>query len=67
MKENNWIDIKDELPEEDGKYIIYDDSYKEVYTMEFRNGAFGAVHSGLWETDEDITHWQNLPEPPHIE
>lgn len=57
-----WIDVKNELPEKDGDYLIfntdgavwiywYDEEYKEWYDD---NG---------YQT-ESVTHWMPLPEPP---
>lgn len=58
---NNWISVKDKLPEDDEYVLIYHNgskaikiswysSFNEKWMMDYNN-----IH---------ITHWQPLPEPP---
>lgn len=65
--DNGWIDVKNELPEKTGDYLIfntdgtvllywYDKEYKEWYDKEWYDG------SG-YQT-ESVTHWMPLPESP---
>lgn len=56
-----WISVKDRLPEKDGDYLIY-------ATVPFNGRKFMAVmhyeedaHLPIWS---DTTHWMPLPEPP---
>lgn len=61
---NGWISIEDKLPSKDGNYLCslkaYNDSTKNtVDIVKFANGRFTGVNIFF-----DVTHWQNLPEPP---
>ena len=56
--QSEWISIEDELPQEDGKYlIITPDGYiKLIQYYEHHGGTFfGGVIA---------THWMPLPKPP---
>ena len=52
---NDWISIKDRLPEKDGRYLVVEKhSYQWVGVSTMRDGKF----------DMPITHWMPLPAPP---
>ncbi len=52
---NDWIDIKDKMPEKDGRYLAIEKHYSQwIGISSMRNGKF----------DMEVTHWQQLPEPP---
>lgn len=63
--ENNWISVKERLPE--------DDSYYLTFTTEHTFEVYRYDGDGEWVTDwgdtanHDITHWMPLPEPPKEE
>ncbi len=64
---NEWISVKDRLPEEDKPYIISYRSNDEQKVV----GAFWDSFEGYnqFTTDEgliyeDVTHWMPLPNPP---
>lgn len=52
---DTWIDIKEKLPEKDGRYIV---------CVEYSPQWIGisSLRNGVWD-DSLITHWQPLPEP----
>lgn len=61
-----WISVKDRLPEKHGDYLTYDQRYKDIeiyYYMGWdewdhhRNGITDAEGHGF-------THWTPLPNPP---
>jgi hypothetical protein len=56
----NWISVKDRLPEDEREVIIAL-ANGAVTTSYYEPGDFGWAHAG------DITHWQELPEPPKEE
>lgn len=62
---SEWISVKDELPNIDEEVIIGSKTTKRVTTGRYK----GVFRSYQWETytfmsDESITHWKPLPEPP---
>ena len=66
MSNDNWISVKDRLPEDAGIYIIVD-HYGNVMSRHFckRAGKF----AGYWHSNGSAyygnpTHWMPLPEPP---
>ena len=58
---NNWISVKDRLPER--KDVII--RYKNIVSVGFYDHMMGFFR---WrdcdERGEQPTHWQSLPEPP---
>ena len=64
---NEWISVKDRLPEKSGQYLCWFGANKvaigpaiETYVDEWK--AFGRLES--LEKYPNITHWMPLPEPP---
>lgn len=57
---NEWISVKDRLPEKIGTYLAWIISpgtgKGEVFPVEFRRKKF--------VTGWKLTHWMPLPEPP---
>lgn len=52
---NEWINIKDRMPEKDGRYLVVEDhSNNWVGICSVRNGTF----------DMQIKYWQELPRCP---
>lgn len=60
---NNWISVKDRLPEDDCKCLVYADIYFiPDYGIEISKYS---KRFGFLSTNAPcITHWQPLPEPP---
>jgi len=71
-----WIDVKDELPKDDGEFLVC--FYGDVTTKEFNPWVSGdGENSYAWFEWENIpgygsqkseilgvTHWMPLPKPP---
>lgn len=61
--QEQWISVKDRLPEKDGKYLCVWQG-RSINTGMFTNGHFrlyGEVKDKL------VSHWMSLPEPPKEE
>lgn len=68
-----WISVKDRLPEEGYRILVYGD-----FDDEYGNERIGVyLMSGYWSLNEGVyykiprgknpTHWMPLPEPPESE
>jgi hypothetical protein len=74
---NEWISVKDRLPKEDGDYLTYVIDNGCCYHMDVqRFSKVGRKEKGMysdvllhWEKefwdDNFVTHWIDIPEPPH--
>lgn len=53
-----WINIKDKIPDKDGRYIVseYNNNYLWIGISSLRNGKF--------DGGESVTHCMHLPEIP---
>jgi hypothetical protein len=64
---DNWIDVKKELPKEDGDVIIqyFDDNVYCCYFYKRNNGKsyFFDFEDNQKEDIKDIKYWQPLPKP----
>lgn len=60
--ENPWISVKDELPKEEGKYIVCTERGSVYCTRFYKGGGC----EGIFKTDINthVTHWMPLPEAP---
>lgn len=67
---NEWISVKDKLPKDDMRVLVYRDDYTDsIYFGRY----FYSLHEprdvpifgigGIGQTDK-VTHWMPLPEPP---
>lgn len=69
---NQWISCKDKMPEDNTSVLfvyVSENGIKSVhygYHQTLKGlGSSWAKPSGGWEySDEDVTHWQPIPEPP---
>lgn len=65
---NEWISVKDRLPEADGDYLVYlvannMPKNKSIITLYYTNLSKRFVY---YDNDNlfTVTHWMPLPEPP---
>ena len=67
-----WISCKDKMPEDNTSVLfvyVSENGIKSVHYGYHQTvkglGSSWAKPSGGWEySDEDVTHWQPIPEPP---
>ena len=61
---DNWISIKDRLPDNEEFYLTYlFDGNSDTWEMQIK--WWDKKHGFLpWDLIDDVTHWQKLPEPP---
>ncbi len=57
-----WISVKDRLPEDNKEVLIYCGSYHELGWYESDNKSWRSDFLGC--CTDDITHWMPLPQPP---
>lgn len=73
--DNGWISVKDRLPEDDGKYMVWYKCEWDICEFDAESQTFGYTyddydemysHLVCWDDgmDKDVTHWRHLPEPP---
>ena len=56
----DWINVKDELPKEDGRYIVFCPEELPSIKIDFWHGEDG------WEINNPITHWYALNPPKTV-
>jgi hypothetical protein len=66
--EMEWISVEDRLPEQDGKYLVYDFG-SDAGVIYFEAG-YWLEHDAYWgwtamTIQSYITHWMPLPKPPN--
>jgi hypothetical protein len=66
--EMEWISVEDGLPEQDGKYLVYDFG-GDLHVICFE-GSYWKENDDYWgwcsmSTQSYITHWMPLPKPPN--
>jgi hypothetical protein len=60
---SEWTDVKDGLPEEEGVYLChFNDGTIETFPFEPEDDQREWGGSGQYDI---ITHWMELPNPPH--
>ena len=60
-----WISVKDRLPEKDQKVVFYNYSYDAVYAGRFNYiGVRGTIWFRVGKTSYSGNYWMPLPEPP---
>lgn len=60
MKMNKWIKCSDQMPDMDGRYLVYEKHFK---TSEFGWVGVASMRNGKWDSPS-IKAWQPLPKPP---
>lgn len=73
-----WISVKDRLPEDNRDYLVF--TTEKLQTVAFLDkwGDSEANRVVLWVPSDamgapesfingDVTHWQELPEPPDLD
>ena len=72
---NNWISVKDKLPNKEDYYLAYIRDNRGKTRMEmvklykWANCFEWSVHymNSRWKDFNTITHWMPMPEPPQGE
>ena len=64
---DEWFPTKLFKPKEWERVITYDKDRDSVYIHVWHAGYFVSIHTGERYTQERITHWMRLPEPPREE
>ena len=50
-----WIPVDEAMPDESGRYLIWDDFGYQISDFDFHEGTFGEMFSGIdWETGEEL-------------
>lgn len=75
LADSGWISVKDRLPEDDGKYMVWYKGEADICEFDTDSQTFGYTyddydemysHLVCWDDgmNKDVTHWQHLPERP---
>lgn len=62
---NEWISVKDRLPNKSGHYLAYIKNRNAIYVEKWENNLWFLYD--WWGITDDITHWMPFPEPPKEE
>ena len=64
---SEWISVEDRLPPGDhvDNYLVYDGRFGVVVSFYSGGNKWSRLFHGLYDTEfENVTHWQELPDPP---
>lgn len=64
---NNWISVKDRLPEDDKDVLVYNSRSKEIIMASYNSNYEEWDNLYDYLPVDAITHWQPLPELPEVE
>lgn len=68
--ENPWISVKDKLPEENGRYLVYVENIANYHHLPqntiLADWFFKSWNFTGWEYNK-VTHWMPLPKNPESE
>lgn len=74
LAQEEWIDVRERLPDEGGRYLCYCESVGELGKSNFQwNCAYDPITKTFhdfaysFKDGERVTHWQPLPSPPKID
>ena len=71
LRADKWISVKEKLPEESGKYYATSQVYVDTNEFDSITKRWDWGNSSDWmianHSEEIVTHWTNLPEPPKEE
>ena len=56
-----WISVKERLPEESGDYLVYCGEYDGICVLHYEVLKTKGKWGSKWK---EVTHWMPLPEPP---
>ena len=66
---NEWVSVKDKVPEEGVEVLVYSLKYEGKYLIDYR---IDFVETAIWartalndQAQNNVTHWMLLPEPPN--
>lgn len=62
---DNWILVKDQLPEEDKKVLVVDE-FNTMKVMSFYNGGWEDVEGFYDDSGIEKIYWMPLPDPPTL-
>ena len=62
LSENEWISVKDSLPEEATDRVLVCDAFTKNQAVGFMSDGYINCWDDMF--DDAITHWMPLPEPP---
>ncbi len=63
MKENKWISVKDQLPENTKNVLVWQPQNLNTRMTRFSHGLW-QFEKGTQARYESVTHWMPLPKPP---
>lgn len=64
---NNWISVKDRLPEDDKDVLVYNSRSKEIIMASYNSNCEEWDNLYDYLPINEITYWQPLPELPEVE
>lgn len=61
-----WISVKDRLPDKQGNYLTYDMRYRDIEIYYYMGcGEWDHHRNGITDAEgHGFTHWMPLPQPP---
>lgn len=66
--DNGWINVKDRLPDDKGRYLICTESRRDEIAYYQPIGDKFSDYEPFWQGSScrftSVTHWQPLPKPP---
>lgn len=63
MKENQWVSVKDRLPETFEDVLVFNSNEETVITIGFFHELKWHIYE-IHDFSELVTHWMPLPKPP---